>query len=229
MRPLKTRKLLAEDIADSVRLAILNGSFEPGERLVESRIAQQLGVSRGPLREAFKLLRAEGFVHEEPHRGTFVMVLSPADVGEIYEVRAAVEARAARLLAEKHRPADLKTLSTLFAGLEAAAINNDTKAMSEADMAFHETVCRLTRNRRLYEVFVRHVPFVQGVMKLDEHLYGCLADAAQEHKPMLEAIGSGDGAAAARLFEAHIERARDRASDYLKTEGRSPGGPVPEA
>jgi len=229
MRPLKTRKLLAEDVADSVRSAILAGSFEPGERLVEARLAQQLGVSRGPLREAFKLLRAEGLVREEPHRGTFVTVLSPVDVCEIYEVRAAIEARAARLLAEKHRPADVKALRTLLARLEAAASEDDTKAMSEADMAFHEAVCRLTRNRRLHEVFVRHVPFVQGVMRLDEHLYGCLDDAAREHEPMVEAIAVGDGTLAAQRFEAHIDRAREQVAAYLTTAGRPRGGSTPEA
>src|SRR3989442_8712193 len=97
LRPLQAPRPLAEDAADLIREQILAGGFRQGEHLVEAKIARQLNVSRGPVREAFKLLRAEGLLDEEPRRGTFVVSLSGDDVREIYDLRAAIEATAARL------------------------------------------------------------------------------------------------------------------------------------
>src|SRR5205085_9385750 len=97
--------------ADLMREQILTGGFRQGARLVEARIAQQLDVSRGPVREAFKPLRSEGLVKEEPRRGTFVVSLSAQDVQNVYGLRAAVEGRAARLLAQSRSPAQRGGLS----------------------------------------------------------------------------------------------------------------------
>jgi GntR family transcriptional regulator of gluconate operon len=215
MRPLQTRKLLAEDVADRIREEILSGGFSQGDRLVEASIAQQLGVSRGPVREALKLLRAEGLVREEPHRGTFVVRLTGADVREIYDLRAGLEARAAKQVAASARAADLRTSHTLLARLLEAAESGDVAAVSQADLAFHEGVCRLSCNRRLHEVFTRHVPVLRSLMRLDEHLYGTLDDMAVEHEPLVEALESGDPPLAAARFEAHVERAMSQLAVFI--------------
>ncbi len=215
MRPLQTRKLLAEDVADRIREEILSGGVGQGERLVEAGIAQQLGVSRGPVREAFKLLRAEGLVKEEPHRGTFVVRLTSADVREIYDLRAAIEARAAKELAARARSGDMRTMRRLLERLLLAAENGDVAIVSQADLAFHEGVCHLTGNRRLHEVFMRHVPVLRNLMKLDEYIYRTLDDVAGEHEPLMAALESGDPALAAARFEGHVERARDQVATYI--------------
>src|SRR4026208_1562785 len=108
LAPLAAPRSLAEDAADRIRAQILSGGFSQGEHLVEAKIAEQLAISRGPVREAFKLLRAEGLLKEEPRRGTFVVSLTADDVREIYGLRAALEGRAARLLA---RGRDTKALA----------------------------------------------------------------------------------------------------------------------
>jgi GntR family transcriptional regulator of gluconate operon len=215
MRPLQTRKLLAEDVADRIREEILSGGFTQGERLVEAGIAQQLGVSRGPVREAFKLLRAEGLVKEEPHRGTFVVRLTSTDAREIYDLRAALEARAAKQLTQRARSGDLRAVRRLLDRLLQAAEDGDVGVVSQADLAFHEGVCRLTGNCRLHEVFVRHVPVLKNLMKLDEYIYRSLDDIAVEHEPLVAALESGDPALAAARFEAHVERARDQVATYI--------------
>lgn len=217
MRPLQTRKLLAEDVADRIREEILSGGFAQGERLVEARIAQQLGVSRGPVREALKLLRAEGLVREEPHRGTFVVRLTGDDVREIYDLRAAIESRAAKQLATRGRPSDLRTLRRLHDKLALAAESGDVAALSLADLDFHECVCKLTGNRRLHEVYLRHVPVLRNLMKFDEYLYPTLDDVAAEHDPLLRAIEDGQPELAAARFEAHTEHARDMVAAYIDT------------
>lgn len=215
MRPLQTRKLLAEDVAERIREEILTGGFEQGDRLVEAAIAQQLGVSRGPVREAFKMLRAEGLVRDEPHRGTFVIRLTGTDVHEIYDLRAALEARAARHLAQDRRPSDIRSLRKLYERLLSAADSADLAAVSRADLAFHEGLCELTGNRRLLEVYVRNVPVLRSLMKLDEYLYQSLDDIAAEHGPMMQAIEGGDAPLAASLFESHVERASDLVAGYI--------------
>ena len=103
LQPLQAPRSLAEDAADRIREQILAGGFRQGEHLVEAKIAEQLNISRGPVREAFKLLRAEGLLNEEPRRGTFVVSLSADDVREIYGLRAALEGRAARLIRSEER------------------------------------------------------------------------------------------------------------------------------
>src|SRR6187549_1334353 len=108
LAPLTAPRSLAEDAADRIREQILSGGYSQGEHLVEAKIADQLAISRGPVREAFKLLRAEGLLTEEPRRGTFVVSMTPDDVREIYGLRAALEGRAARLLA---RGRDTKALA----------------------------------------------------------------------------------------------------------------------
>ena len=110
MRPLNSPRLLAEDAAAQIRTAILTGQLKPGERLVEATVARQLNVSRGPVREALKLLGAEGLVEDEPRRGAFVLSLTTLDVREIYDLRAALEARAAKRVTEAAKPASLKAL-----------------------------------------------------------------------------------------------------------------------
>jgi DNA-binding GntR family transcriptional regulator len=220
MEPLKQRKPLAEDVADRVREEILSGRLEPGERLVEARIAAQLGISRGPVREALKLLRAEGLVDERPHHGTYVTRLSARDVRDLYDLRAAIESAAARLVALRRTDADLRSMRRLFEQLVAAADSGDIAAISSADLAFHDTLCRVSGNRRIHRVFDRHVPLLRSLIRLDGVIYASYTDIASEHEPLLLALESGDPDAAAERFRGHVERARDLVVDYIE---RNPG------
>lgn len=220
---LRTPRPLAEDAADAIREQILGGGFRSGERLVEAKIAEQLNVSRGPVREAFKLLRAEGLVEEEPRRGTFVASISGADVREIYGVRAAVEARAAKLLTRSGDEGALGELRELLAQMESEAGGGDAWKLSQADLRFHESICRLSGNSRLYEVFRRYVPMLRGLLRLDEYLFSVPAEIAAQHRPLLEAIESGDAGLAAARFEDHSEQACDRVVEYLATRPDAPG------
>ena len=220
MEPLKQRKPLAEDVADRLREEVLSGGFEPGQRLVEAKIAAQLGISRGPVREALKLLRAEGYVDERPHHGTYVTRLSVRDIRDIYDLRAAIESAAARLVALHRADPDLRSMRRLFERLVAAADSGDVAAVSGADLAFHDTPCRVSGNRRIHRVFERHVPLLRSIIRLDGFIYGSYSDIASEHEPLLLALESGDPDVAAERFRGHIERARDLVVDYVE---RNPG------
>lgn len=205
LAPLAAPRSLAEDAADRIREQILSGGFRPGEHLVEAKIAEQLAISRGPVREAFKLLRAEGLLQEEPRRGTFVVNLSAADVREIYGLRAALEGRAARMLARGGSADALATLSSLADDIDRAVASSDPAAVSRADLAFHHGVCELGGNARILEVFDRYVPMLRALLRLDELVLRSLDDVSAQHRPLVEAIEARDEDRAARLFSAHAE------------------------
>ncbi|HSL09888.1 MAG TPA: GntR family transcriptional regulator [Actinomycetota bacterium] len=207
LRPIAPPRSLAEDAADRIREEILSGGFAQGEHLVEAKIAERLNVSRGPVREAFKLLRSEGLLQEEPRRGTFVVRLLPADIREIYGVRAAIEGRAARSIAERRDTVAASELRERLAAIEDAVRRGEPTAVFRRDLEFHDALCRLSGNARLHEVFTRYVPTLRALLRLDEHVYRSLDDIAMEHRPLLDAIERGDAARAAELAEHHCDHA----------------------
>jgi GntR family transcriptional regulator, gluconate operon transcriptional repressor len=207
LRPLDAPRSLAEDAADRIREQILAGGFRQGEHLVEAKIAEQLRISRGPVREAFKLLRAEGLLQDEPRRGIFVVSLTAEDVRDIYGLRAALEGRAARLLARARDPDVVARLRELADGIDAAVASGDAAEASRADLAFHEGLCRLCGNARIHEVFVRYVPTLRALLRLDEQVVRSLDEVSIQHRPLVEAIEAGDEETSVRLFSEHAEHA----------------------
>lgn len=217
LRPLTAPRSLTEDAADRIREQILGGGFRQGEHLVEAKIAEQLNISRGPVREAFKLLRAEGLLNEEPRRGTFVVSLTAQDVRDIYGLRAALEGRAARLIARSQNPAALARLRALADDIDRAVAANDAVAASRADLAFHEGLCELCGNSRIHEVFMRYVPTLRGLLRLDEKVLGSLDEISSQHRPFVQAIESGDEESAARLLSEHAEHAGELIAGVLSS------------
>ncbi len=205
MKAIAARPSLATEVAAAIRQEILAGRLKAGERLVESGLATTLGVSRAPVREALKLLSGEGLVSEEPNRGACVISLTEADVREIYDLRAALEVRAARLLARARRPDDAAALRRRVEDMETAASADDAVATSAADLAFHTTLLERTRNGRLLESFNRSVPVLRALLPLDESCYPSLTEAAAEHWRLVTAIEAGDESAAARCAQEHVE------------------------
>jgi GntR family transcriptional regulator, gluconate operon transcriptional repressor len=207
LRPIDPPRSLAEDAADRIREQILSGGFAQGEHLVEAKIADRLNVSRGPVREAFKLLRSEGLLQEEPRRGTFVVRLLPADIREIYGLRAAIEGRAAREIADRGDTDAVEELRTRLDAIDEAVSSGEPASVFRRDLEFHDALCRLSGNDRLHEVFSRYVPTLRALLRLDEHVYRSLDDIAMEHRPLLEAIEARDSARAAELAAHHCDHA----------------------
>ena len=216
MQKIAVKSSLADEAAAQIRQEIVTGRFAPSQRLNETALAEALGVSRGPVREALKLLKAEGLVCEEPNRGTFVVSLSPADVGEIFEVRLAVETRAAKLLTRRQRQSDLSSLRHHAERIIDAATTGDDRLIGQADVDFHETICRLSGVSRLHAIFLQHVGLWRALLIVDEHLYPVVADTSDEHYGIVRAIRSGDESAVTETLESHLERSKDRLVGYLE-------------
>ena len=204
LRPIETGRSLAENAADRIREQVLIGGYRQGQHLVEARIADELQISRGPVREAFKMLRAEGLLTEEPRRGTFVVSITAQDVRDIYGLRAAVEGAAARLLCLADDPARVAQLEQMVEAISAAAATGD------------EQLCRLSGNVRLLETFHRHVPVLRGLLRLDERVLPSIGHVADQHRPVVEAIRAGDVTEAVRLVTEHSEEAGELIANLLE-------------
>ena len=215
LAPLDSHRSLVDDAVEHLRRAILAGRFPQGERLVEAKVAEQLQVSRGTVREAFKLLRAEGLVQEVLRRGTFVVSLSGRDAREIYGLRAAIEGRAAYDIAMRASEREVAELEALCSEMENAEVAHDAAGVYAGDLAFHDALCRLSGNVRLHEVFLRYVSALRALLQLDKRIYGQLENVVGGHRRLVEAIRSGDADRARTLAERHCDEAGRHASDYL--------------
>jgi DNA-binding GntR family transcriptional regulator len=207
---------LAEQTVELIRGRILSGDFATGQRLVETQLARDLGTSRGPIREALKQLSAEGLVREEPRRGTFVAAPTVDDVRDLYDLRVAIEARAARLIIEHDDPADIETLRAALAELHDAVGRSDLALLARADYGFHETMCRVSGNKRLLDVFVRNASVMRLLVHLEEgQYYMSFEDVEQQHAELLESLEARDASRTDALVVEHLEGARDRLLGYL--------------
>jgi DNA-binding GntR family transcriptional regulator len=216
LRPLDTGKSLAEDAADRIREQVLVGGYRQGEHLIEAKIADQLQISRGPVREAFKMLRAEGLLTEQPRRGTFVVSLTAQDVRDIYGLRAAIEGAAARLLC-RHQDGDaIAQLDLAVEAIGTAAADGDAAAVARADLAFHEQLCLLSGNCRLLETFRRYIPALRGLLRMDERIMPSITDVAGQHRPVVAAIRAGEEDEAVRLVTEHAEQAGELLAELLE-------------
>jgi GntR family transcriptional regulator of gluconate operon len=212
LAPLRDQTL-AMQAADAIRGLIARGKLVGGDRLVESQIADQLQTSRGPVRDALFLLRAEGLVRDGPRRGSFVVQLTERDVREIYDLRVAVEIQAVRLLLQRGDESAITGLQEAIEQIRADAAY--PARVAEADLRFHGAVCEASGNSRLHAVFVRHATELSMLVRLDEeHMDHESASTVSDHQLLLDALRAGDLAAAERAFRTHLEEARDRVAAH---------------
>lgn len=199
---------LRDLVCDELRDRIVKGAVAPGERLVEESIAQELGVSRNPVREAIRTLEWEGFVAVLPRRGAVVASLSQSEAEEILEVRIALQAEASRLASRKRSSGQLAELFVVLERAEAllASADRPRPELTALNTEFHEIVLRMADNRYLADVIRpmrRRIAWMfsrSGEQRLDA--------SWREHRRMAEAIAAGDEPLAGRLAEAHIRNGR---------------------
>ncbi|ASU61039.1 GntR family transcriptional regulator [Nocardiopsis dassonvillei] len=203
LRPVP-RRSTAELIADQLRSAIMYGSLAPGDQLGESELAGQLGVSRGPLREAMQRLVQEGLLRSERHRGLFVRELTPADVRDVYVARLAVERTACELIMRGNRGEAVARLTPAVERLAAAAASRDRNAMSDADQAFHQTLVSCAGNSRLERMAQTLLVETRMCLTVMQDVYPEPEELLDEHRRILDAIVDGAEEELLRLIEAHM-------------------------
>lgn len=203
---------LAEQAAEAIVGGIAAGIFKPGERLVEANLAATLQMSRVPLREALKILEAQGIVASTPHRGTFIPAFDDKRIDQICEARIALEKIALRdaLANRKQLPSLLVRLDGIIATMEQAAGRLAWMDVSKADLAFHRAICEASENAivlTLWESLARHVLIVFGQEIRDEK------DAlvmGPHHRRLRDLIAAADLDALTAEIPGHILRLRGR-------------------
>lgn len=196
-------------IYQTLRTAILKGLFRVGEHLVEARLAQELNVSRTPVREAIKRLASEGLVIVEANRGARVKGLDPQEIREISEVRASLECTAVQRAAGRITAEELAALRTVVHRIQVAAESGDWEAIGEGNRDFHHRLVEAANNRYLTQVWttlMTQVQFVWESLPPDPNR-GLLSN--KEHLAIIGALARRDGAAAAKLMHQHIEAVSD--------------------
>jgi DNA-binding GntR family transcriptional regulator len=197
------RSNLREQIKDVILQRIVEGSYPPGSRIVETRVAQELGVSQGPVREALRDLEQLGCVVHEPYRGCSVRAFSADELLEAFPVRAALEALAARLAAERVGDAELAELEQLLERMRVAARRGDAHDQSQANASFHATIVRAARNGTLERQWRMLEPFSRTYLTVSRPGIDLIA-LSDRHVPILDALRRHDPDAAAAAMHEHL-------------------------
>ena len=208
-RPLAPRALY-QDVAERLRQQIFSRELEPGSWIDELKLCADYGISRTPLREALKVLAAEGLVTMKVRRGAYVTEMSRDDVAQVYHVLGLLESDAAGLVAARASDAQRAELAALHERLEKSVRQRD--AFFAVNEQFHMALLQMAGNRWSHQL----VTDLRKVMKLNRHhsLFkkGRLADSLAEHRALMAAISARDGATATRLMKAHFENGLEAAA-----------------
>ena len=197
---------------------IVSGELACGVKLNEADIAGDLGVSRGPVREAFRALQQAGLVRTEKNRGVFVRQVSIEEANEIYEVRAALEGMIGRLAAKRILPEQLEKIRAVVKKMHAVGRARDAEAYYPLNVQFHELLCEAAGNKTL------HANYRRVVNELDLYRRETILRSAEnipvstrDHEAIVNAVAKGDEKLAARLLYEHVILSRERLHKALAT------------
>lgn len=206
-------------IAGKLRTAIGRGQIAPGSQLVETELAKELGVSRGPLREAMQRLTQEGLLISIRNRGLFVITMTDAEVRDMYVARTAVERAASELILQRGGIEVAARLLQTVQSMKEAADRGDLDAMSEADMEYHSTLVAAAASPRLTRMHNTLLTETRMCLTALERRYPDPHARVGEHQAIAEALAAGDQDLVGRLLITHMDDALDRLT----------GGGTPEA
>lgn len=189
---------------------ILAGELAAGAKLNEVAIAELLGVSRGPVREAFRALEESGLVRLEKNRGVFVRQIAVEEADEIYELRAVLDDFAGRRVAQRAQPADVKGLRGLVDRMDRAVTRDDVDGYHAANLEFHDTLVGLAGNGKLLATYRKLVNELNLYRRATLAQDGALPVSVREHHDILDKIAAGQAAAAGRALFDHAMGSRER-------------------
>lgn len=203
---IQNHRPLREIVYEELKLLILTGKISPGMRLMEEELAEDMGVSRTPIREAIRKLEKEGLITIEPRRGAYVSQISTKDMVEILEVRQNMEGLAAELAAQRMTEEDKEKLRDIAKAYEDAVATGDMAEMIRCDTAFHHIIVEATQNK----ILIQMVEQLQELVLRFRYIYYDNFKRAEqmlsEHQAIYEAIAEGDTEIARDSANLHIDR-----------------------
>ncbi len=209
--------LVLEELEQMIRV----GRLMPGDPLRENTLSEQLGVSRGPIREAFRALAEKGLVRVEKNRGVFVRSITPREADGIFEVRVALEHLVVSKLAQMSQRVASSHLSGLLSESDARAARSDVAGCHALNLEFHESLARLTGNPTLLDTYQRLVNEL-ALFRQQAHAASrnteTLRRSVADHRAVYQALVEGNQAQAWQILHRHLEKSRERLLDLLRDE-----------
>ncbi len=198
-------KPLGEVVFENLRDAILTGKLAPGARLMEIQLAETLGVSRTPVREAMKRLEQEDFIEVIPRKGAYVKELNIKDILDVLELRRLLEGFAAQYAAENMTDGDIEAMQKLLRDFEKAVAAGDTKALIENDYKYHDTIYGVSQNAKLKETIKNLQEQFYRFRAIYFNEYSDYQQIVDGHRQILSALEARDAARAKQIVQAHID------------------------
>jgi len=210
-----TRTTLNREAYKALRQAILGRKISPGQKLVVRVLAEDLGLSPTPVKEALSALEREGLVVAVPHRGYFVLEPRLEDVREIYSLREVLEGLAARLAVENDGKALLRKLERLFSKQREAADQGDIDTYGDLDLAFHRTFWEASGSKRLLAAAETIDGQIRMLISSSAAIPGRLPQSRAEHEAILQAVRDKDPQAAEAAMRTHVRNAGQALEQFL--------------
>ena len=215
---------MMDTVAARLRESILRGRFAPGERIVEADLARELGISRGPVREALAVLEKDGIVVNVPRRGKYVLSFDAVRIREVYGLRKLLEAHAAERVIDSLTDAKRNALNDAVAEIEAAASTASVSLLAERDLAFHNLLYELADHQLLHTVWAENIAGkLRMLVNITTRTHDPLMDARGNHRVLIDAINAKNKAEARRLISKHIDDACRRACSSLELANNAAG------
>ncbi|MEA3464411.1 MAG: GntR family transcriptional regulator [Thermodesulfobacteriota bacterium] len=200
-KPIERHQTLREKILENIRDAILKGTLKPGERVSEPDLAERYGISRTPIREAFRQLESEGYLTVVPRKGAVVTSLSERDVEEFYAIKSILEGYAARLAADKLTGKEVERLTAINKRLAKLAEAGDVKAFFRIHSEFHDLFIKASGNQKLFELIQQLLTKFNRLRIASLSLPGRMELSVKEHEKIIEAFKNHDGITADGLVQ----------------------------
>lgn len=208
---------VVEAAADALRQMVLDGTLEPGARLVETDFSQRLGIARHTFRAATQILIGEGLLRRSPNRGVQLAVLGKGDIVDIFRLRAALELEAVQLVIEAGSGAP-PALEAAVEKLNGLASNASWRQVVDADMAFHRALIDGAGSERIARAYAGVQSEILLCMAQLRPHYDRPDEVAQEHRDLIEPIVSGDAELAEKRFRVHLDEATENLTKALKAQ-----------
>ena len=206
MQPAKKYRTMTEIVTDELRFKILNGDFTPGQRLVAAEIADEMGFSRMPVRDALRNLESTGLVETYPHRGTVVKDLSAEEIVEIYHIRAVLEGLASRMACTHMTPEQEEDLDRLMETYDVSATGNeDYEGFTSFNRQFHSLIWSFSGSARLVTLLSNLYDSCSQYRNLSYIVPGRPLSIINEHLALYQAVKSRDCDEAERVARRHYE------------------------
>jgi DNA-binding GntR family transcriptional regulator len=221
------RTTLKAQAFKQIKQAILSGKLKPGDRLIEAELAEKMGISRFPIREALGYLEKEGLVVTSPFKGTYISQLDEKDLEELYTLRSALEELAIRTLMAKIDKGKIAKLESVLKAMEKAAQKGNVDRLISEDLRFHRTICELSDHRRLLEMWLTLEHQLRSFIVLED-IYKGSDRLLKTHYPVLEAIKDGDGELAEKHIRTHLMEALSLLKEQRKNDSKTRANAPPD-